>query len=191
YYAMAGVFRSTKTFTLGNVANFIERSLLSEQQQQAYEAGQQAIAKAKAEKGALQKELQQRQANQINVVAQLDDGQAELHGEWVSSNHTAGFVGDGYRHDGAKQKGEKWARYRLAIPTTANGPLFVEMSYTSGSNRSSAVPVLIRYGDVEQTVSVNQTKPPASGSFQRLHQVENAPQAGEEIVVEIRNSDPQ
>ncbi|MEZ6115069.1 MAG: DUF1553 domain-containing protein [Pirellulaceae bacterium] len=190
YYAMAGVFRSTKTFTLGNVANFIERSLLSEQQQQAYEAGQQAIAKAKAEKDALQIELQQRQANQINVVAQLDDDQAELHGKWVSSNHTAGFVGDGYRHDGAKQKGEKWARYRLAIPATANGPLFVEMSYTSGSNRSSAVPVLIRYGDVEQTVNVNQTKPPASGSFQRLLPLD-APQAAKEIVVEIRNSDPQ
>ncbi|MBC8290587.1 MAG: hypothetical protein H8E37_09740, partial [Planctomycetes bacterium] len=59
----------------------------------------------------------------------VDDVKAELTGDWSDSTSTRPFLGEGYRHDGAEGKGEKSARFSVAVP--ADGKRHVLIAYTA------------------------------------------------------------
>ena len=180
YYSLAGIFRSTESFKISNVANFIERELKDSDKlardkhrtaQNALEAEIKDVeAKLKAvggnvpdSKNAASSILDPKKLEGIVV----DDVRAKLVGKWVSSTHTKSYVGTHYLHDDGKEKGKKSVTFTARIPKT--GKYEVQLSYTPGTNRARSTPVTVFHDIGEKTIAVDQTKrPPILGSFKSL-----------------------
>ena len=179
YYSMAGIFRSTESFKVSNVANFIERELK--------DTNKGARDKHAAAQKTLETELKEAEAKLKDaggkvpgdkVAASIldpeklegivvDDDQAKLVGNWTSSTHTKSYVGARYVHDDAKGKGEKSVTFPARIPKS--GKYEVQFSYTPGTNRSRNTPVTVFHDVGEKTIFVDQAKtPPILGSFKSL-----------------------
>ena len=116
----------------------------------------------------------------------LDDGDAELQGEWRGSSSAGRYVGAGYLHDGDLDKGKKSATWKLTVPSS--GTWRVGISYSAASNRATAVPVQVQAGDgVEQQFEVNQRKAIAGDAvFHEVTRVTLA--AGQTVRVTISNA---
>jgi len=116
----------------------------------------------------------------------LDDGDAELQGEWRGSSSAGRYVGAGYLHDGDLDKGKKSATWKVAVPS--GGKYRIGISYAAASNRATSVPVYLQAGDGEQkTFELNQRQPIAGNAvFQQLTDVTLA--AGEQLRVTISNT---
>ncbi|MCA9214775.1 MAG: DUF1553 domain-containing protein, partial [Planctomycetales bacterium] len=168
YYAMAGIFRSTKTFTLGNVANFIEVSLpspefdhlLAEHEQQ-LTAAHGGLREAKSELESIKQTVQQALGDVDlskwgSSLSDTDD--AKVIGEWTQSTSVKGFVGDHYLHDSNSDKGAKSVIYDLG---TLSGRFELQASYTPGDNRATNVFYRVYHSDGVTEVKLNQRKPPA------------------------------
>ncbi len=176
YYSLAGIFRSTESFKISNVANFIERNLRDKNK----EVRVKYVAKLKD----LEKELKKAEddlkkaggkttsgkneaknldpSNLEGIV--VDDNKATLVGKWTSSTHSPIFVGSRYIHDDGKRKGEKSVTFSARIPKV--GKYEVQFSYTAGTNRSRKTPVTVHHDLGEIKIHVDQTKkPPILGSF--------------------------
>lgn len=87
----------------------------------------------------------------------VDDSEAEYVGDWVKSGAAPNLSGNDYRHDGGTGRGSKSATFRPEIPEAGNYDLRV--FYTVHENRATNVPVTIRTGKSEETVTVNQEGP--------------------------------
>ena len=177
YYSLAGIFRSTNSSRPGNVANFIERGLkdqhgdsrkkhaeaakvLNDKLKQLENELKVLGGKVPADSKSSQKSLDPKKIKGIVI----DDTQAKLVGTWVSSTHTASFVGKSYRHDNGQNKGEKSATWKATIPQS--GIYEVQISYSASSNRSPKDPLTIFTDLEEKTVHINQqAKPPIDGTF--------------------------
>ena len=116
----------------------------------------------------------------------LDDGDAELQGEWRGSSSAGRYVGAGYLHDGDLDKGKKSATWKLTVPSS--GTWRVGISYSAASNRATAIPVQVQAGDgVEQQLELNQRKAIAGDAvFHELTRVTLA--AGQTVRVKISNA---
>ncbi|HEY7157048.1 MAG TPA: FAD-dependent oxidoreductase [Gemmataceae bacterium] len=116
----------------------------------------------------------------------LDDNAAERQGFEQTSSAIPPYVGDGYRHDGGRDRGRQQARYRPELPRSGNYE--VRLSYSPASNRASNVPVVIRHAGGETTVAVNQRKAPTlDRAFVSLGTFRF--DKGRSGYVEIRNTD--
>ena len=172
YYALAGIFRSTKTLTPGNVAGFVERPLPVSDDMDA------RIAKHSAETKRLEKELgvvkarlkklggkpkskAARLPTLVGIV--VDDVKAEQIGFWKKSTFHPAYVDAGYIHDDGKEKGRKSVVFTPPIPQT--GIYEVRLAYASGSNRATNTPVTIRHADGEKTMRIDQRKAPPIGGL--------------------------
>ncbi|MDP7016791.1 MAG: DUF1553 domain-containing protein [Pirellulaceae bacterium] len=170
YYALAGIFRSTKSLTPGNVSGFVQRPLPQTPDQAAAVAAHQAEAKPVQQRIAKLETALKPGAPAGRVRAAdlpgitVDDESAELTGQWTSSTSVPGFVGDRYIHDGGAKNGAMWASYRIALP--AAGLYDVRVSYTAAANRPSNAPVTVTHRAGELTKRINQrVKPPIDGRF--------------------------
>ena len=104
YYGLAGIFRSTKTFTLGNVANFIERPLPSEDFEEFKRVHEESLAAVTSEHKTANAELDGIKSQITETLGdvdfsswqadRIDTDAAELIGDWTESQFTSGFVGD-------------------------------------------------------------------------------------------------
>ena len=168
YYSMAGIFRSTNSLVPGNVASFHERELRDgfrvarEKHDETLTSLQEDLKKALAVIKAAGGEIDRKQRSVDPVSLKgivIDNTQAILEGEWVSSTHTSGFVGKQYLHDDAKEKGSKSISFQANIPE--KGEYEVQVSYSHGKNRSRKVPVTVMHANGEQKVYIDQTKPPS------------------------------
>ncbi len=182
YYALAGIFRSTKSLGTGNVTNWVTREMpVDPEQEQALAAHReqldslnQKIAKVEAQLKKLggRNSLPQVALSQLaGLVLDSDhreDGMVDMVGEWQPSVSVSGFVAKGYVHDLNQQKGEKKAVFTFTLPEP--GQYEVRVSHTASSNRATNVPVAIRSGQkVLDTVTINQRKPPKiEGGFNSL-----------------------
>jgi hypothetical protein len=92
----------------------------------------------------------------------LDDSQAKLTGDWMSSAAIGGFVGPNYLHDGNTDKGEKTARFDLDLP--APGVYEVRVAYAPDANRATNVPITVESAEGSKTIRINQQRGPAQGS---------------------------
>jgi hypothetical protein len=115
----------------------------------------------------------------------VDDSEATLKGFELTAQTIAGFVGEGYRHDGNAEKGAMSARFTPALP--AAGQYQIAVSYSANGNRAANVPVTIHHAKGETKVLVNQKLAPKSEApFHVVGTFEFA--AGKEGWVEIGNA---
>ena len=166
YYSMAGIFRSTNSLVPGNVARFHERDLrdafVTQRNEHQKTLGllekklKEAISKVKSLGGDTKSEKSIDPLILEGIV--IDNTEAKVTGEWISSTHTSGYVGKGYLHDNNSEKGNKSITYRAII--SEGGQFDVQVSYPFGPNRSKNTPVTVMHADGEQKVFIDQTKPP-------------------------------
>lgn len=118
----------------------------------------------------------------------IDDSEAEFVGDWTESQTTSGFLGTGYRHDSNREQGKKEARFILRVPKA--GRYDVRLAYTALGNRATNVPVTIHSADGEQTVYVDERKPPPVDKlFHSLGAYRFVPEQPARIMVSNRGAD--
>jgi hypothetical protein len=177
YYALAGIFRSTRTLTPGNVSGWMTRELPMPPEEQArrdaWEAELAALTeRLTAAKGELTALTGRATPGKNKALASLpgivvDDTAAIKVGDWTASTSASGFVHTGYLHDGATGKGEKSVTFRFVVPTS--GEYEIRFAYTASTNRAKNVPVTVHHADGESKITVDQTKPPTiDGTFVSL-----------------------
>ncbi|MBX3438763.1 MAG: DUF1549 domain-containing protein, partial [Planctomycetaceae bacterium] len=164
YYALAGIFRSTKTLIHANVSNWVSRPLpLDPESQRRLDQHRAQVVAKQAEIESLTSEADQ--IEQQLPQTTLDDPQARIvAGSWTKSSSTKGFVGDGYRY--ASGPGNA-VEYRL--PLKSSGTYDVRVSYSAHSNRSPAAPFTVLHRAGESEVRLDQRAvPPIDGLYASL-----------------------
>ncbi|GAB5440389.1 MAG: DUF1549 domain-containing protein [Fuerstiella sp.] len=172
YYALAGIFRSTKTLVPGNVSGYVTTALkatgpatsdLEAWTKTERELKQQIeILKQKIGPQTLPRSVASKSVSGIVV----DDVSASFEGQWKKSDHTASYVDAGYQHNEGRMQGHS---VRFEVPVSEAGRYRVFVSWSAGPNRSSAVPVRVVHADGYKEITVNQQKAPAfDGLFHEL-----------------------
>ena len=169
YYALAGIFKSTRSLIHSNVSTWNKASLpLNDQQERLLAEQERALAELRKQLQENKETLSDLKGNRKNVkqikietinAVVLDDVNAKRIGDWKESVFLAGFVGKQYIHDENTGQGEKSVIF--TDPGTAIGTFKVFASYTHGANRSSKVSITIRDAGGDTTVLVNQRQPAA------------------------------
>lgn len=112
----------------------------------------------------------------------VDCSQAEATGNWVTSDYSQPFVGNGYLHDGNTDKGNKSLRFTIEVPKSGRHEL--RLAYSAVNNRAANVPVTIETPGGTKTVRINQRlKPPIDGLFCSLGTFDL--EAGRSITISI------
>jgi len=165
YYALAGIFRSTRTLE-GEIQQYVSDWKIRElpmpnELAAAVESHRVRMTDLRSEKKATEQRLKSAEQQLASVQRPgllADNPQAELVGSWTASTFTRGFVGEGYIHDDNQDKGEKSVVFTLAAPRAA--VYEVQIAYSNGSNRAANVPISIAYAEGESQVTLDQTKAP-------------------------------
>jgi hypothetical protein len=169
YYALAGIFRSTRTLIHANVSDFVTRELpvsdawrrALDQHVDAVRAVQMRLNQARSRLQKLTGEIADKTksvpADSLAGIV-VDDTQAEVLGSWTASSASPRFVGPGYLHDGAAGNGSLSVVFAPELPRA--GRYEVRIAYAAGSNRASSVPVQIVHADGESVVRIDQRTPP-------------------------------
>lgn len=173
YYAMAGIFRSTKTLTPGNVSGYVKTKLFRDEAHEkaftAYEARKQSLEKRLA---SLNKELGKGAGGKsLEVVAVdslpgyvLDDSDAQLRGTWTDSTSIKPYVGKGYKHTSAEGAAATYTFNQVKA-----GRYEVRVSYCAHGNRAQHVVVEVRHAGGTSTKTLNHKKrAPIDGLFESL-----------------------
>jgi hypothetical protein len=106
-------------------------------------------------------------------------------GVWAESVSIGPFVGAGYVHDAAEERGKKSIHFLFRVPEA--GKYEVRLAYTANPNRATNVPVTIAHAGGEAKFAVNQKKaPPIDGLFLPLGKFEF--EAGKEYSVTLSNT---
>ncbi|HQX49136.1 MAG TPA: DUF1553 domain-containing protein [Planctomycetaceae bacterium] len=178
YYALAGIFRSTKSLLPGNVSEFVTAPLRVGYDKFALDAWTARDKELEQQIAALKKIVQpgtsvsrgvSKMPNRDDLAGVIiDDSEATFEGEWTESKFQQPFVGDGYQHSGHGQpRSGLAAHYETKLPN--DGEYVVRMVINPGESRSGSVPVLIVHADGESIVTVSQkTAPPGDGVFAEL-----------------------
>lgn len=111
----------------------------------------------------------------------VDDEQAKKTGDWTHSVSSAGFVGNGYLHDGNEGQGKKSVRFTPKLAKA--GKYEVRLFYPANPNRATNVMVVIHSTDGDKTVRVNQKTTANAGYVLGTFNFA----AGDQGWVEIRN----
>lgn len=88
----------------------------------------------------------------------IDDTQAELVGEWLSSTSVGPYLGESYIHDQATGKGEKSVKFTFRVKKPGEYHLLI--AYSANGNREAKVPITVTSGDQSGTAFLNQKKKP-------------------------------
>jgi Protein of unknown function (DUF1553)/Protein of unknown function (DUF1549)/Planctomycete cytochrome C len=180
YYALAGIFKSTKFIVHDNVSKWMTQPLplLDARQEIALKDCEAQIAALKQQIKAAKAQLAKAgvgaapEKGMPIAVADLpgivvDDAQAKIVGKWKQSTFTNYFVGQGYLYDDRAMKGEKTVTFQPEFKHS--GFYEVRFSYVPHENRATKVGVRIFHTDGDDTVYVNQKKtPPIAGRWVSL-----------------------
>ncbi len=168
YYALAGIFRSTKTVEHSNVSKWLMADLPAVTPEEKHAAGMQAVYKKRLEVNrasiaAAEKELLALEDPELSVgvVDNADEESVTIEGEWVASTSVPKWVGDAYLHDDNGKAGVRRIIFSPELPDS--GRYEVRLAYSASSNRSSRTPVTIRHAGGEATLRIDQRKPPVLG----------------------------
>jgi len=165
YYALAGIFRSTRSLTPGNVCGWVTKPLQSGVDQSAVQVWNQRDQELAEQIAKLKKQSGKGPAVAFPGIV-VDDDEAELEGTWTELKVQQPFWGRGYRHSGMPRTGTA-AVYRVKLP--ADGEYLLRMVINHGGSRSESVPVVIYHSDGETEVSVSQRQPGSQpGGFLEL-----------------------
>jgi hypothetical protein len=181
YYALAGIFASTKTIFnyTDNVARWIAAPLPGDSPTEAalreHEAKvaalEKEVADAKAALAEASKAVSQATTQPGTSIAPqdlpgivIDDADAKVVGTWKHSTFLRTFIGAGYLSDDNKDKGEKTVTFTPTVPAT--GRYDVRLAYAPYENRADNVRVTVFHADGEDTIYVDETQvPPIDGRF--------------------------
>ncbi len=172
YYALAGIFRSTKSLTPGNVCGFVtaplrvgyDKAVLEQWTSKDADLEKQIAAMKAALPAASDRLTAPLRKQLVGIV--LDDTEAQFEGDWIASTSQQPFIGKGYRHCGDPRRGLS-ATYETTLP--ADGEYAVRMVINHAPSRSEKIPVLIAHADGESLVYANQKeKPYGDGVFAEL-----------------------
>ncbi len=181
YYALAGIFRSSHLLIHDNVSKWLERPLpMSSELAAAVKQHELAVADlkkqidaAKAEEKRLASVNKKNAADddddlpgtprgpiELKAFAgiMLDDSDAKKVGDWTNSQFSKHYIGEGYSHDGNKDKGQKTLTFSPAVPKA--GVYEVRLAYNAGDSRATNVPIEILDLDGEHDIKINQHTPP-------------------------------
>jgi cytochrome c553 len=167
YYALAGIFRSTKTLKnyTDNVAHWIDTPLPFDGEQEAQ------LVKFEGVLGKLEKEAallkdQLRDAGSVALRKKkslsttdlpgvvVDDSEAQKVGEWKLSSMYPPFIGGGYSHDLNRDRGEKTMTFTPKLPVA--GRYEVRVAYSGGPGRAERIPATVLHADGEDLVYFKQ-----------------------------------
>jgi hypothetical protein len=186
YYALAGIFSSTRTLAsyTENVTQWISAPLPGAGQQEEalkqHEARltllQTELEKVKAMVAKLSKETTAPVAKPGQAIAAtalaglvVDDSEAKVVGMWKHSKFVRSYIGEGYLTDDNTGKGEKTVTFTPAIPKTARYEVRLAYAYAANATRAKNVRISILHADGEETVYVDQNQPPPiDGRFIKL-----------------------
>ncbi|MDF1745539.1 MAG: DUF1553 domain-containing protein [Gimesia sp.] len=186
YYALAGIFRSSKFLTPGNVSGWTKRPLpLPPKQQHAIDKFNQSLASLTSQKESKQKELEQLK-QELNTIT-IDDTSATLVGNWQQSTYIKNYIGKGYIHDQHAAKGKKQVKF--TPHQLKSGRYDVQLAYNSDQSRASRVPVTIKTSKKTHTVYVNQRLKPTDGAYASLGSFDFTGTKNEEIIVSNEGTD--
>jgi len=161
YYALAGIFRSTRTLKnyTDNVAHWIDTPLpLDGEAETTMQAAEASIAELKQKIAELKDALKDSQTFALRKRKKpidpaelpgiiVDDTQAQQVGDWKHSEMYGPYLGRGYLHDHNQGKGDKTLSFAPKIPTT--GRYEVRIAFIAGPGRAERVPVTILHADGE------------------------------------------
>jgi hypothetical protein len=180
YYALAGIFKSTKWIVHDNVSRWTEQPLpmtpdLAKRVKE-HDAAV-AVLKSKIQTAKAAEKKAGKGADTTIVAGVLDprelpgiiidDAQAKKVGNWKHSKFTGNYVGEGYQYDDRAMKGEKTLTFVPDFPKT--GFYEVRLAYVAHVNRATNVPVRVFHADGDETIYVDQRKTPAlDGRFVSL-----------------------
>ncbi len=180
YYALAGIFKSTKFIVHGNVSKWAEQPLpMAPALARAVQQHDAAVAALKA-KIQLAKAAEKKAGKVVeSALARgkldpkalagivIDDAQAKVVGSWKHSVYSGNFIGTGYLYDDRGFKDSKTLTFIPEIPKS--GVYEVRFAYVPHENRATKVGIRIFHTDGENTVYVNQREaPPIDGRFVSL-----------------------
>ncbi len=195
YYSLAGIFLSTDFVTHANVSKWhtepipptAEAKMAIAKYEESLSEAEGAVAdlkerierlggKAKSRKGGVQ-------PDELRGIV-VDDTEAILTGEWQESTHSGRWVGAGYIHDRNEGNIEKSVRFEANIREA--GEYELRMSFSTGPNRNTRIPINIETRKNSAHVIVNERlEPEIDGLFQSLGSFRL--EAGEVAAVTIRN----
>ena len=195
YYAMAGIFKSTRAMIHSNVSTWNKTGLpMSPEEEPLVRERESLIArltgdldKAKSKLSAMGGKTKERAGSKSIDPASLggvvvDDHDATLDGDWKESTSTSGYVGARYVHDMTEGKGLKAATFSPRLP--AAGKYEIRVSYPAASNRATRVPVTIHHNGGETLRHVNQrTLAPIRGSLESLGVYELDPARTPRVII--------
>ena len=176
YYALAGIFKSTRSLVDGNVSKYVQRPLATDTELATAKKYRTRVAKLSKELESTTKQIVKitgKQKETQNITNKsvpskrlkgivLDNVDAQLIGQWKESVFTGLFLDANYVHDDNRNKGEKRAIFSPKFES--GGQYEVRISYCAGGSRASNVPVTIDHQDGQTTIFVNQSKtPPING----------------------------
>ncbi|MEZ6122082.1 MAG: DUF1553 domain-containing protein [Planctomycetaceae bacterium] len=164
YYALAGIFASTRTLqgeSQKYVSTWPKTSLpAAPEHVAAVEAWEATEKQLKSNLKAAEKDLEDLRKNQsADSRFIVDNEAAEVMGYWKPSALTPGFVGAGYIHDDQQDKGRKSVKFTWQPPATARCE--VRLSYIPGANRAENVPIRIEHAEGISDVTLDQSKAPS------------------------------
>jgi hypothetical protein len=118
----------------------------------------------------------------------VDDDDAQLSGSWTTSHSSSGFIGSGYRHDGAAKDGKASANYKAKLPKAGRYEIF--LSYTPNPNRSTKVKVEVHSPSGTRTLTINQRNtPPVDNRFVSLGKYDFSADQPSEVRISNDGSD--
>ena len=180
YYALAGIFRSTHLLDHDNVSKWLERPLpITAEQAVAVKQHELAVVDLKKQIDATKVEEKRLASAKKNAAGEddaspgtprgpiklkaftgivLDDSDAKKVGDWTNSQFSRHYIGDGYTHDGNKDKGQKTLTFTPTVPKA--GVYEVRLAYNAGDSRATNVPIEILDLDGEHDIKINQRTPP-------------------------------
>ncbi len=179
YYALAGIFTSTSSVRHANVSQWYTQPVNpTPEQAEAIAAYEREAAPLKKEIDAMRREIRRLDVNagerpdgnpepaDLEGIV-VDETRAELVGEWKESSSNRRWVGAGYHQDLNAGKGEKSATYTLQVPRP--GHYEVRLSWSTGSNRATNVPVTVHHSEGRSGFTIDQSKSPGvDGLFHSL-----------------------
>ena len=165
YYALAGIFRSTRSLLPGNVSRFVTTRLplppKVQKELDSYQAQkkhlQDQLEKTKKVIDRLDKGSVSFDASDLGSFAGViqDEEQALMKGNWTSSTFTKPFVARGYHH--SPNAGDT-VTYSLSV--SRNGKYRLRAAYTASANRTDSARYEITQARFRKVVLVDQRKPP-------------------------------
>ncbi|MFY9255662.1 MAG: DUF1553 domain-containing protein [Fuerstiella sp.] len=176
YYALAGIFRSTRTLQ-GESQKYVstwKRTSLptSTEHIDAVNSWQAHKKDLESQLATAKKRLVElKKLSPADMPNMVDNLEATLVGEWRASTSSPTFVGTNYIHDNQSNKGTMSVTFPWQPSKTSTYEL--QVSYVGGPTRANNVPIRVTHANGESAVTLDQsTIPEIDGMFRAVGRFE-------------------